>query len=483
MKPSDSEGFLFMRMKLNRIACQFVDSSDGRPIPLVITTTTDNVVVVSDNAGYVDIPVNVRLGTQFYLHVNSPGYNVPADGFGYRGFRLKVSNDIHKIRLKRINIAQRSGRITGLGKYIHGQSLGKISDVSEQPLTGMDSVQSASINGKHYVFYGDTNWTGYPLGNFKTTNGIATRQSILPNCPYTVDFSIESQGNAASSIDQQTTAQGVVWLSGVVTVDGEIHGYANHRKSLAIQLAHGHVRWNPVSKKFIDFRHLTDESWRHLDSHPIRFNEKNTDFLLFGHAIPNFRVPATKRALLSEDSYETFTCLMPNGDVDKDTTGNPIWRWRKDGRPLDAEREADLIKSGLLKRAQCRFLMTEVGSGQTVIPHRGSVRWNAFLKRWILIFTGINEPESLLGEVFMASGASPCGPWTACIKIASHPNYSFYNPVHHSWLDQKDGKTITLEGTYTQSFSGNTVATPHYEYNQLTYQVDMTDVRLGFLAG
>ena len=254
-----------MTMKQTRIACQFVDSEDNRPIPLVITTTTDNVVVVSDNAGFVCIPVNVRLGTQFYLHVTSPGYDVPADGFGYRGIRLKVSNDIHKIRLKRTNIAQRSGRVTGLGKYIHGQSLGKIREFAEQPLTGMDSVQSASINGKHYVFYGDTNWTGYPLGNFKTTNGIATRQSILPNCPYTIDFSIDSQGNAASSIDQVGTAQGVVWLSGVVTVDGEIYGYANHRRSLAIQLAHAHVRWNPISKKFVDFTRLADESWRNLD--------------------------------------------------------------------------------------------------------------------------------------------------------------------------------------------------------------------------
>jgi hypothetical protein len=127
--------------------------------------------------------------------------------------------------------------------------------------------------------------------------------------------------------------------------------------------------------------------------------------------------------------------------------------------------------------------MTEVGSGRTVIPHRGSVRWNAYRKRWILAFTAINEPDSNLGEVFLASGASPYGPWTPSIKIASHPKYSFYNPVHHKWLDQKDGRLITIEGTYTQAFSGNTVATPHYEYNQLTYQVDLTDARLGFLAG
>ena len=472
-----------MTMKLNRIACQFVDSADNRPIPLVITTTIDNVVTVSDNAGFVSIPVNVRLGTQYYLHVTSPGYDLPADGFGYRGIHLKVSKDFHAVRLRRTNIAQRSGRVTGISKYIHAQSLGKFQDVSEQPLTGMDSVQSASINGTHYVFYGDTNWTGYPLGNFKTTNGIATRQTILPNCPYTVNFSIDSQGNAASSIDAPSTEQGVVWLSGVVTIDGTIFGYANHRKSLALQLSHGHVHWDPKRKKFIDFIRLANESWRHIDGHPLRFNEKDGDFLLFGHAIPNIRVPAEQRALLSENAYETFTCLLSNGEVAKDNAGNPIWRWRKDGQPIDAEREATLVKSGHLTSAHCRFLMNESGSGRTVIPHRGSVRWNPYLKRWILVFTAINEPESILGEVFLASASKPTGPWTSCIKIASHPKYSFYNPVHHSWLDQKDGRIITIEGTYTQTFSGNTVATPQYEYNQLTYQVDLSDNRLGFLAG
>ena len=471
-----------MTMKLNRIACQFLDSVDSRPIPLVITTTTDNVVVVSDNAGFVSIPVNVHLGTQYYLHVTSPGYDMPADGFGYRGIRLKVTKDIQTVRLKRTNIAQRSGRVTGIGKYIHAQSLGKIRDFSEPSLTGMDSVQSASINGKHYVFYGDTNWTGYPLGNFKTTNGIATRQTILPNCPYTVNFSIDGQGNAASSIDAPSTEQGVVWLSGVVTVDGTIYGYANHRKSLALQLAHGHVHWDPMRKKFIDFTRLANESWRHIDDHPIRFNENDRDFLLFGHAIPNFRVPAERRALHSENAYETFTCLLSNGEVAKDNAGIPIWRWRKDGQPINAEREAALIKNGHINRAHCRFLMTKSGSGRTVIPHRGSVRWNAYWKRWILAFTAINEPDSNLGEVFLASASKPTGPWTPCIKIASHPKYSFYNPVHHSWLDDKDGRIITIEGTYTQTFSGNIVATPQYEYNQLTYQVDLSDNRLGFLA-
>ena len=160
-----------MAMKLNRVACQFVDTTDGRPIPLVICTATDNTTIVSDNAGYISIPVNLPKGTAFYLQVQSPGYDIPPDGLGYRGIRLVVGNPIERIKVRRINIAQRSGRTTGIAKYIHAQTLGVIGQVIETTLTGMDSVQTAELHGTRFVYFGDTNWSGYPLGNFKTTAG------------------------------------------------------------------------------------------------------------------------------------------------------------------------------------------------------------------------------------------------------------------------------------------------------------------------
>jgi len=472
----------FITMKLTRIACQFIDSVDGRPIPLVVATATDNTSVVSDNAGYIAVAVSLPLGTPYYVHVHSPGYDVPVDGFGYRGIRLKVGSSVERIRLRRTNIAQRSGRVTGTGKYIHAQLLGFVRDLTETPLTGMDSVQTAAISGKRYVFYGDTNWTGYPLGNFKTTNGIAKRQSHLENCPYLIDYSIDTTGKAIPSMPDGNHTPGVTWISGIINIGDSIVGYANHRKSLQEQLSHGFVRWDPTKNAFVDFKELPEASWRHLDGHPITFRDKQTDFVMFGHAIPNFRVPADINAIKSGKSYETFTCLSEKGDIETDASDQPIWRWRLDGSPIDAERESAFIKSGRLKRQHCRHLLYEHATKRTVIPHRGSVRWNDHLQRWILVFTAINEATSVLGELFIAAGASPTGPWTDCIRVATHPKYSFYNPVHHTWLDQKGGRLITVEGTYTMMFSGNNVPIPQYEYNQLTYQVDLGDARLAYLG-
>jgi hypothetical protein len=471
----------FITMKLSRVACQFIDSIDGRPIPLVVATATDNTTVVSDNAGYIAISVSLPKGTPYFLHVHSPGYDVPSDGFGYRGIGLRVGGAVERIRLRRTNIAQRSGRVTGTGKYIHAQFLGLMRDLPEPPLTGMDSVQTAAISGKRYVFYGDTNWTGYPLGNFKTTNGIAKLQSHLQNCPYVIDYSMDAVGSAKPSMPHSDRTPGVTWISGIINIGNAIVGYANHRKSLQEQLSHGFVRWDPAKKAFVDFIELPETSWQHLDGHPITFRDKQTDFVMFGHAIPNFRVPADINAIKSSKSYETFTCLLANGDVETDPSDKPIWRWRLDGSPIDAERESAFVKTGKLKRQHCRHLLYEYATKRTVIPHRGSVRWNDYLRRWILIFTAINDATSVLGELFIAAGASPIGPWTDCIRVATHPKYSFYNPVHHTWLDQIDGRLITIEGTYTMMFSGNNVPTPQYEYNQLTYQVDLGDDRLTLL--
>ena len=54
----------------------------------------------------------------------------------------------------------------------------------------------------------------------------------------------------------------------------------------------------------------------------------------------------------------------------------------------------------------------------------------------------------------------------------------FYNPKQHPFYDQEGGRIIYFEGTYTNSFSGNPVQTPRYEYNQIMYRLDLSDPRL-----
>jgi len=65
--------------------------------------------------------------------------------------------------------------------------------------------------------------------------------------------------------------------------------------------------------------------------------------------------------------------------------------------------------------------------------------------------------------------------------VAEHGKYTFYWPVPHPFFDQDGGRMVYFEGTHTDSFSGNPVITPRYNYNQIMYRMALDDTRL-FLA-
>jgi hypothetical protein len=109
--------------------------------------------------------------------------------------------------------------------------------------------------------------------------------------------------------------------------------------------------------------------------------------------------------------------------------------------------------------------------------HSGTVRWNEFRQKWIIIAGRIYGEESVLGEVWYAEADQPTGPFKEAVRIASHDKQSFYNVCHHDFLDRNDGKIIFFEGTYTNEFSGNPYKTPRYHYNQILYRLDLSDPR------
>ena len=116
-------------------------------------------------------------------------------------------------------------------------------------------------------------------------------------------------------------------------------------------------------------------------------------------------------------------------------------------------------------------------TGKTVLAHGGSVAWNEYRRRWIMIAVEMMG-SSFLGEVWYAEADTPLGPWVYARKIVTHDDYSFYNPKHHPMFDQEGGRVIYFEGTYTTTFSGNKDPTPRYDYNQVMYQLDLSDERL-----
>ena len=133
--------------------------------------------------------------------------------------------------------------------------------------------------------------------------------------------------------------------------------------------------------------------------------------------------------------------------------------------------------------------LTDVETGKPVLLHGGSVAWNEFKKKWVMI--GLQHTgDSMLGEIYFSESADPDGPWTAARKVVTHAmntknehgeraqRMDFYNPKHHPFFDQDGGRVIYFEGTYSNEFSGNPAPTPRYHYNQIMYRLDLSDSRL-----
>ena len=110
--------------------------------------------------------------------------------------------------------------------------------------------------------------------------------------------------------------------------------------------------------------------------------------------------------------------------------------------------------------------------------HAGSVNWNEFRQKWIMIAEQMNAGSSFSGEIWYAEADSAVGPWRTARRIATHEKQSFYNPVHHPFLDQKEGRYIYFEGTYANTSGTHASPTPRYDYNQLMYRLDLSDPRL-----
>jgi hypothetical protein len=123
-----------------------------------------------------------------------------------------------------------------------------------------------------------------------------------------------------------------------------------------------------------------------------------------------------------------------------------------------------------------------VATDASIKSHGGSVFWNAYRKRWIMISGQAGGSSSYLGELWFAEADTPTGPWAYARKILTHDKYSFYNPTQHPFFDQQDGRLIYFEGTYTSTFSGNEDKTPRYDYNQMMYRLALDDARLSLPA-
>ncbi len=474
---------------------QVVDAATGRGVPLVELRTVNEVRYVTDSAGRVAFYEPGLMDRRVFFFVSSHGYEFPKDGFGFRGTRLHTTpGGSARIKVRRLNIAERLYRITGQGIYRDTVRAGLEPPLRRPVLAGgvlgQDSVFAMPYRGRIYWFWGDTSRAAYPLGQFAMSGATSRRPGrggLDPSVGIDLEYFVDEDGFSRKMAP--LPGPGMVWLDGFVTVadaSGRERLVAHYArmKSLGERLEHGLMVYNDQKEVFERARRLDDAVRRHPQGQATRVTVDGQAYWYFAHPYPHLRVKAQWDALFDPSAYETFTCLAAgsaeDGDEaapDRDADGRLVWGWKRRAAPVDLARQRELVKAGRLRKDERRIDLRDADTGKPVAAHRGSVRWNAYRKRWIMILCE-QWGTSALGEIWYAEADAPEGPWRRARKIVTHDAYSFYNPVHHAFFDSGGGRVIYFEGTYTRTFSAAKRPTPRYDYNQIMYRLDLSAPRL-----
>lgn len=425
---------------------EVVEKGSGWPVPMVELTTTSQVSFYTDNAGLVAFDLPECMNRETWLTVRGQGYEMDKDGFGNRGVRfIPKPGGSKRIEVRRINVAKRLGRLTGAGIFAESQKLGEHLDWTESGVTGQDTVQIASHRGQLFWGWGDTNIFPYALGLFKTT-GATTALSPLKSFepPVELPFSYvrDGKGQLRNIIDLPNA--GPIWVGGYASLPdraGQDHlvcTYTKIRGPLE-PLECGLADWDDVSSNWKALRTVwtNDGSGRPPfvpNGHSALWtDEAGKKWTYFGEGLPNLRCPA---------KFEAWQ--------------DPA-QWERLEHPKSLLSAADGTK-------------VEIASG--------SIAWSPCRKRWATIFNQKYGVPSALGEVWYAEAETPAGPWGWAVKVVSHDNYTFYNPLIHPELTPEGAHFLLFEGTYTAQFADHAASTPRYDYNQILYRLDLDDPAL-----
>lgn len=489
----ETPGNTAQKLDSDYFGIHFVDASTGRGVPLVEAETNHGLRYVSDSAGWIAIHPNDIDSETLYLHLTSHGYSAAENSNGFRGVSAQiVPGTFKRVKMQRSILAERLYRVTGEGIYRDTRLLGLPPPVqfAEHPpggVFGQDSVLNALYDNKLYWFWGDTKRGNGPLGNFYASGATSTHpqdKRVDVNQGIRLQYYTDRQGFTRAMCPLE--GKGVVWLSGLMSFeqDGEERMFAHYGrwKKLGERLESGIAEWDDKSARFVKQRAFPLDAPLHPRGHPLQRTLSGETWFQFGYVLPNIRVRAQREAILDPASYEAFTCLQPGNQwneasppLHRDKDGNLVCDWKAHTGTIEPDQWEQLIERGLVQADAYHGRLTDAATGKVVIPHRGSVNWNEYLQRWILIANEVGG-SSYLGEVWYAEADEPMGPWTNVRKIASHQNYSFYNVKQHPYY--ASGHYVYFEGTYTRSFSSTAQSTPRYDYNQIMYRLDLSNPQL-----
>ena len=431
---------------------RIVDEQTGRGVPLVELRTTNKISCWTDSNGIVAWNEPGLMARDVYFSIESPGYTCPGGGrtlHAVRGGRAEV-------KIRRLNVAERLYRVTGQGIYRDSLLTGYPVPLREPALNGMvmgqDTVRAIIYRGRIFWKWGDTERPNGPLGNFNTTGAISelpSKGGLDPARGVDLSYFTGEDGFVRQMIPW---TKRMTWMHAPMVLRDpagreRLVSYYEVIRSLGDPERAGLAVFNDEKREFEPLVEFPYVPTLPLDGNAIPVRAAGHAYFYFTGLRPGagVRVPAEWHAVQDLGSYESF-------EADGGTMA-----WKRGARP---------------EKRDTGVQFTDVLTGESIPVRCDGIAWNEYRKRWIATLQ--RDP----GEVWYAEADTPTGPWVYAARVAVHGQYTFYWPVPHPFFDQDGGRVVYFEGTYTNSFSGNPVITPRYDYNQIMYRMELDDPRL-----
>jgi hypothetical protein len=467
------------------------DSATGRGVPLV-KLTANGQVYYTDSNGVAAVSDPSLLNRNLTFLANSYGYTTTIQ------LLQTTAGTTGQVSVGRLQPAERLYRVTGAGIYQDSVNVG-LSVPIDKPLLnanvkGQDSVQAVVYNNQINWFWGDTLYQ-VGFGNFRTsgaTSQLPGMGGLSPSQGVNLNYYVDASGNSKEMMP--LTDPGPVWIDGLFTVKDNAgqekmlthYSRRDPNNALGAQVEQGLALFDDASKTFQRLQVYDLNAPITANGHSFEYSVNGQDYIYFTQSYPDVRVKADWDDVNDLSSWEAFTPLKANSrynaanpPLDYDAHGKLIYGWKKNTDPLTSDMMEELVQNGYIARNESPFRLQDVATGSPIHLHRASVYWNDYRHDWIMIGNQENG-TSPLGEVWFSEAPTPEGPWANAIKVATHhsgsDNYTFYNPTQDPFFDEDGGRIIYFEGTYSNTFSGNSQPTPLYDYNQMMYRLDLSTI-------
>ena len=469
----------------NYFHIKVVDSVTKKGIPIARLSNINGTTYYSDSYGNIAYNEEETMGRDLYFLLDAEGYKISKDNTGRQSVIITPNKGEKVIILMdRIQPAERLYRLTGTGIYRDTELLGLdvpsfAKNWDRGQVLGQDSNLGGIYKNKIFFIWGDTFLPPGYHGNFSVAGGtisLPSESNIDPDVGFGLNYFVDQNNHTKKMIDLK--GPGYTWFDWIMVVKDK-----NNQEVLAAKYARVNALFGNYERGIAVLNDQKEEfekrvevpEWLtspHLTQHPFPITSGDDSYFYLTSQFNFSRVRPLLSHVEDVDKYEYFTCLVPGSRWSERKlerkNGQLVYGWKKDTDAIDEQKQKILIEEGLIRPEEGWLQLMDVSTGQFITSSRGSVFWNEFRRKWILI--------SGAQKIWYSEADTPLGPWHYAVKVADHHNY-FYNPHQHPYFDKGQGRFIYFEGTYTK-FMGSGPQVPRYDYNQLMYRLDLSDDRL-----